>query len=432
MGITPPGAAPIGHLRWTNQISQEILHTQCPTRMCPTDMEPVYTERIRIARLICGKILTPLICTTGIVVNVINMIVLTRSWMKSSTNVYLTAVAASDLIYLVYSLLFSLQIYQPFYTHWMYMHAVPIIHGTANLFSNITTWLTVSFTVERFINISFPIFGHRVCTRSKAIKIVCVVSILSFIFTFPDFLQRKVTAPLTQNGTVIAGGRYTVEDSEYQKFLAAFGYAFINQISFVILPFFLLAIFNILLIKKVMEAKRKRRSMLKDTGDGERHPRKQYASQNDRGGLEMSATWNNCITTTAAVARIHTNSSTRRAISSEQQRITLMLIPIVVAFLILQIPSTVLNIISNLYTSEQMTSNHNFFSLIIVFSNISNVFLFFNATMNFVFYSLFSVKFRTTCGALFGRSINKIQGGNLRSARNDAEMTMVVGTCDQL
>ena len=361
-------------------------------------MDGVYRNRIYFARLICAKILTPVICSTGICVNIINIIVLTRSWMKSSTNVYLTAVSASDLIYLIYSLLFSLQIYPTFYTlHW-YMRAVPIIHGTANLFSNITTWLTVSFTIERFINISFPIFGHRVCTRGKAKKIVCIVCVIAFIITFPDFLQRKVVPPLDINGTLIPGGRYTVEDSDYQRILTAFGYAFINQITFVILPFLLLTIFNILLIQKGLKAKKMRRDMSKVQQLDSKS--QEYASKR----VEIAKS---CLNATVAVAQIH-RQSTRRALFSEQQRITVMLISIVVAFLILQIPSTILNIISNLFTSEEIAADLNFHSLIIIFSNISNVLLFTNATMNFVFYSLFSIKFRTTCKALFGGKSGKV------------------------
>ncbi|KAM7534732.1 hypothetical protein Aperf_G00000108334 [Anoplocephala perfoliata] len=368
-------------------------------------MDSIYTSRIYYARLICAKILTPLICTTGIVVNIINIIVLTRSWMKSSTNVYLTAVSASDMIYLTYSLLFSLQIYKTFYTMGAYMHSLPIIHGTANLFSNITTWLTVSFTIERFINISFPIFGHRVCTRGKAKRIVCVVCIVSFLLTFPDYLQKKVQKPLDDNGTVIPGGRYVLVDSEYQPVLTKFGYAFINQISFVILPFLLLAIFNSLLIQKGLKARRQRRDMSKDGQDRDlKHP---FTSKRPDFA-------NSCLTATAAVAKIH-SSSTRRAIFSEQHRITVMLISIVVAFLILQTPSTVLNIMSNIFTSEETVADPNFSSLFIVFSNVSNVLLFINATMNFVFYSLFSIKFRTTCKSLFDQ---KCCGQKGRSAQH--------------
>ncbi|KAL5104033.1 hypothetical protein TcWFU_000435 [Taenia crassiceps] len=118
--------------------------------------------------------------------------------------------------------------------------------------------------------------------------------------------------------------------------------------------------------------------MSKDYQD--RHPKAQYASK----GVEIARS---CLNASLAVVQLR--SSTRKVLFSEQQRIT--------------IPSTVLNIISNLLTSEEIVSDANFHSLIIVFSNISNVFLFINATMNFVFYSLFSIKFRTTCKSLFGR-----------------------------
>ncbi|VDL89048.1 unnamed protein product [Schistocephalus solidus] len=371
-------------------------------------MEEESERRIYIARLICGKIITPIICLTGIVANSINMIVLTRSWMRSSTNVYLTAVAASDLIYLTHSLLFSLQVYAGARRCGLYMYTVPIIHGTANLFSNMTTWLTVSFTIERFINISFPIFGHRFCTRRKARVAVIVVCVASFIFTFPDYLQNKVVPQTYANGSLVPNGMYLVTGSKYQKFLTAFGYAFINQTAFVILPLLLLTVFNILLIFRVLSAHRQRCGMSKSPDD----PNRKYTSSirslaprsppcpsdaQDITGTFPQRTWNTVITTTVAVAKI----KPRRSGFGEQQRITVMLIAIVVTFLLLQMPSTVLNILSNLLDMDSRRRDLHFASTLIIFSNISNVLLFFNATMNFVFYSLFSLKFRTTCKALF-------------------------------
>ncbi|VDN98117.1 unnamed protein product [Rodentolepis nana] len=355
-------------------------------------MDGIYKIRTYYARLIFAKILTPIICTIGIVVNIINIIVLTRSWMKSSTNVYLTAVSVSDMMYLFFSLLFTLYVYPAFNTSAIYMYALPTFRGIANLFSNITTWLTLSFTIERFINISYPIFGHRVCTRGKAKRIVLGVCIIAFILTFPDFLQSRIKPPLDSNGTLIPGGRYEQTDSDYAPVLRNIGYVYINQLAFVILPFILLAVFNSLLIQKGLEAKRTRQGMSKQKLD--RHPKAQYASK----GLEIAKS---CLTATVAVAQIR-NNSTRKAIFSEQQRITVMLISIVVAFLILQTPSTVISIAIHILTEEQK-ADENFFSILVVVSNISNVLLFINATLNFVFYSLFSVKFRTTCKTILGR-----------------------------
>nr|VZI49216.1 unnamed protein product [Spirometra erinaceieuropaei] len=355
------------------------------------------------------------------------MIVLTREWMRSSTNVYLTAVAASDLIYLTHSLLFSLQVYAGARRCSLYMYTVPIIHGTANLFSNMTTWLTVSFTIERFINISFPIFGHRFCTRRKARVAVIVVCIASFIFTFPDYLQNKVVPQTYANGSLVPDGMYIVTASKYHKLLTACGYAFINQTAFVILPLLLLTVFNTLLIFKVLSAHRRRRGMSKSP-EGEEENRKGTsgtrslvarpapcpAGAQDGIGAFQQRTMNAVINTSVAVAKI----KPRKSGFGEQQRITIMLIAIVVAFLLLQMPSTVLNILGSLIDIDSRRKDLQFASMLIIFSNISNVLLFFNATMNFVFYSLFSLKFRTTCKALFQGSKCRAEFYSLQSKMN--------------
>ncbi|VDN38760.1 unnamed protein product [Dibothriocephalus latus] len=370
-------------------------------------MEKEYERRIFIARLICGKIITPIICLTGIVANSINMIVLTRSWMRSSTNVYLTAVAASDLIYLTHSLLFSLQVYAGARRCSLYMYTVPIIHGTANLFSNMTTWLTVSFTIERFINVSFPIFGHRFCTRRKARVAVIVVCIFSFIFTFPDYLQNKVVPQTYPNGSLVPNGMYMVTGSKYQKFLTAFGYAFINQTAF-----------------SSDDSERKDASSLRSPTP--RSPT-QVESPDETGAFPQR-TWTAVINTTVAVAKI----KPRRSGFGEQQRITIMLIAIVVAFLLLQMPSTVLNILNSLMDIEARRRDLQFASTLIVFSNISNVLLFFNATMNFVFYSLFSLKFRTTCRALFRGTKCSAELGAFDSKRNSTMKRSIQQTAGKI
>jgi len=47
------------------------------------------------------KILMPLLVTFGVLGNAVSVAVLTRPWMKSSTNSYLTTLAVYDLLYLV-------------------------------------------------------------------------------------------------------------------------------------------------------------------------------------------------------------------------------------------------------------------------------------------------------------------------------------------
>jgi len=57
--------------------------------------------QLEITRFIVQKIVVPLVVTFGVLGNVVTVAVLTRPWMKSSTNCYLTALAVYDLLYLI-------------------------------------------------------------------------------------------------------------------------------------------------------------------------------------------------------------------------------------------------------------------------------------------------------------------------------------------
>lgn len=68
------------------------------------------------------RVLVPLVMCVGVVGNSVSMVVLTRRRMRTSTNNYLTALAISDLLYLVFVFSLSLQhhpdIKHP--RHWFY------------------------------------------------------------------------------------------------------------------------------------------------------------------------------------------------------------------------------------------------------------------------------------------------------------------------
>jgi len=61
--------------------------------------------------LLVQKVLMPLIVLVGCVGNTINITVLTRPSMRSSTNCYLTALAVCDMLYLIFAFTMSLKHY---------------------------------------------------------------------------------------------------------------------------------------------------------------------------------------------------------------------------------------------------------------------------------------------------------------------------------
>ena len=66
------------------------------------DCWATYQCQLQTTRFLVQKIIVPLVVTFGVLGNVVTVAVLTRPWMKSSTNSYLTALAVYDLLYLVF------------------------------------------------------------------------------------------------------------------------------------------------------------------------------------------------------------------------------------------------------------------------------------------------------------------------------------------
>ncbi|CAH8620841.1 unnamed protein product [Schistosoma margrebowiei] len=439
------------------------------------ELDLEYLDHIlSIMRLICGKILTPLLCLIGFISNIINIIILTREWMSSSTNIYLTAVSICDLLYLLFTYLFSLWLYPSIKQLTIYAYSITYIHGTANLFSNITTWLTVSFTLERYIVISSPILGKRYCTKQRARYVIIIIFIICFLITLPDYLKKTIkynhttyntthnssnhhnqlinnSTNITINNNHNHYNQYLVVDTQINIILIKIGYDYINQIIFIILPMILLIIFNSLLIRSVMKANYDRRILIKQgnnncipsiniTNDPKNidllpniNTNINTHGDNDKNnnGRQYSMVQLNQEATTSqivpAIVRDALEASMRTTIGitssitqsyrsmnyqtnllpimnikrgtklGEQHRITLMLITIVIAFVLLQLPSMVPTIIMNLWNTGMIQSTQYTTKCLLIYANISNVLLIINAALNFVFYSLFSARFRQTC-----------------------------------
>ncbi|KAK4467843.1 hypothetical protein MN116_008490 [Schistosoma mekongi] len=415
--------------------------TDNTTYIIPYDINLEYLDSIlNTMRLICGKILTPLLCTIGFLANLINIIILTREWMSSSTNVYLTAVSLCDLLYLLFTYLFSLWLYQTLREFAPFAYCITLIHGTANLFSNITTWLTVCFTLERLIVISSPIIGRQYCTKQRARYIVLIIFVLCTLFTLPDYFKRTIQLHHNQNNNLTLNQyQFIVVDTQFNTLLTQFGYDYINQIVFVLLPMILLIIFNSLLIRSVFHANHKRylltkhhRNKLNTLHHQINNNNNNNNNNNDNNQLLNQSTLATTTTTTTTnqlapiIVRDALEASLRTTINitssitqsfrtipntidllpplnmkrnklGEQHRITLMLIVIVIAFVLLQLPSMVPTITINLWNTGIVKSTQYTKKCLLIYANISNVLLIINAALNFVFYSLFSTKFRQTC-----------------------------------
>ncbi|XP_046551850.1 FMRFamide receptor-like [Haliotis rubra] len=312
--------------------------------------DPANETALEITRCIIQKVCVPVVVALGFLGNVLNMVVLTRRSMKSSTNCYLTALAAFDSLYLVFSLTLSFKHYEPFRHMLSYMHWYRVCRVLSDMSANVSVFLTVTFTVERYIGVCHPMRGRTLCTVQRAKVIIVLVALVAMACTTPEFFEMKVINEIKNNVTVP-----TVRYTDFSKtYSYKIGYYWFFVTIFTFLPLLLLCVFNGILISSVVKAVEIRRRM-----------------------------------TSLSPHRI---SSSRH--SGEQQKITKMLITVVLVFLLCQIPGAVLMMYSTYLELAEVSLSKSMRNDLKIAANFTNFLIQINASINFILYSLISTKFR--------------------------------------
>lgn len=327
--------------------------------------EEVLSRHLATTRFVVQNILNPMVVAFGLVGNSVNIAVLTRRWMKSSTNYYLTALALYDILYLALAFIMSA-------THYNYIGANLdyvryrrlVVRPLTDTCSNTGVWITLTFTVERYIGVCHPMRGKVWCTPRRAKYIIGAVCLSAALITAPEFFELQAFESLRResNTTEIDFNRTAFGQTRFY-----FGYSYAVQALFTFVPLLLLLIFNMLLIRQVMVAAKNRRRMAKKPNVGA------------GGGGDHQ--------------------------SRDQQKITVMLISVVIVFILCQLPQS----LQNLYwiyldVTGSMTQEKE--RLLRIIANVFNLLVMINGACNFILYSSFSTKFRLTFSRLFCRCLS--------------------------
>ncbi|XP_050404494.1 nociceptin receptor [Patella vulgata] len=162
------------------------------------DEEPhheAHQEFYEVSRMITGLILYPCICFPGLLGNILTIIVLSQTNMRTSTNAFLSALAVADGIKLINDILYFLVIvfYKTDTTigNRAYGYLYPYAHFIFNMSVCVSSWLTVSVAVERYILVCHPTRARNVCSRKRAVYTCIAVYVVMTALALPSALRYR-------------------------------------------------------------------------------------------------------------------------------------------------------------------------------------------------------------------------------------------------
>lgn len=315
-------------------------------------------EFYELAVFINGEILYPCICIPGLLGNILTLVVLSKANMLSSTNAFLSALAVSDMVSLINDIIyFSVMVLSnscPDIAYHIYVHFYPFAHFVFNIANSVSSWLTVSVAIERFLLVCFPAKSRTMCTRPRAIAGAVIINVVMLTVSMPyafryktvqvfDDLKNQTSLKLNLT-SLWQGDTFSVYYSWSINFLRC------N------IPLTLLIILNACIIKALLKLRAKNRSRY-----------------------------------------IH------------RQKVTFMLVIIIMKFLLCTTPDAIL---STFYKYGYTEDNFRVRGI----REFTDMLLAFNAATNFVVYCVLSVTFRMNCKKLFcHKEVPVGDGGDRRS-----------------
>ncbi|XP_074645239.1 FMRFamide receptor-like [Tubulanus polymorphus] len=288
-------------------------------------------------------VVAPTICILGIIGNVLAVIVLSRRRMRSSMSCYLIAQAVFDCIVLIMMILsMTISMLNDSY-RCVYPYLNPVVYPLALIGQTGTIYITVSFTVERYIAVCRPLQASNMCTPKRAIKVSLLVSFVSILYNVPRMMEKNTFSPAdltrldneTHNCPEIHPSKLG-NNVVFLKIYRTYMYLFF----IFLLPFLLLFTLNILLLRAVKDSQRARNQM---------------------------------------------NARTAR-----ENNLTIMVIVVVIVFLVCQLPALIDNIFVAIVSMADLHA-HWFFTR---FTTVSNLLVAINSAINFLLYCVFGNKFR--------------------------------------
>lgn len=135
----------------------------------------------------------PLLVIFGLTGNFLSILVLTRRRLiRTSTNNYLTILAAFDSLYLITTLMLNVASHEGFSKYEYTSTLLYILRPLADFSSNTSAWLIVCFTLERTLAVIKPIYAKRTCSVRRSRRLIGSLLLISCLITLPTFFEQKL------------------------------------------------------------------------------------------------------------------------------------------------------------------------------------------------------------------------------------------------
>ncbi|XP_014661653.1 PREDICTED: FMRFamide receptor-like [Priapulus caudatus] len=235
------------------------------------DEREAIIHETRIGFIISGQLL-PIIGVMGVVGNCMSLAILCRREMRSSINLYLSALSVYDTLLIITAILCfafpAMHMYDQLHAQTnvlagyvaVYPFMIRYMYPIALFAQTGSVWLTVSVSVERYIAVCHPLKARSMCTMSRAKTVISMVSGLSLAYNMPRFWETDTeewTDPVT-NVTVVEHCKSELRKNEnYYVIYYVLMYLPIMNV----VPFLALAIFNVLILHAVRKARSERIQM---------------------------------------------------------------------------------------------------------------------------------------------------------------------------
>ncbi|CAH2086389.1 unnamed protein product [Euphydryas editha] len=222
-----------------------------------------------------------IICLLGSVANSVNIAVLSRKEMASSTNSILTALAVADLLVMIDYIPLALHIYTDIaeelnrnsyaWAVYVYFHSI-----FSQTFHTISIWLTITLAVWRFVAIKFPQKNKMLCNKRNTNIAIAIAYIVCPIVCLPIYFAMNIqelpkrkdfTENVTMNETdvlnvsALSEPMYAISMTNNQNLLTAIFW--IYSVFLKLIPCVVLSILSVCLILKMKSSDRRRQKLLK-------------------------------------------------------------------------------------------------------------------------------------------------------------------------